>query len=660
MKLPRGLNLFNRKNNDSQDVLEDGLIPSPDFTKISGDQPSDAVHEASSNTIDLHANPVSDSPNTAHPPISAPSSKPSSPTMPDKASVKPIGSTHVQPKPQIIETKAEPPKSTVLSPEELETLWFELENDPNDEKRLARMLAHCRNTKGPAAVNAALLALSEQDEAYLPQILLAKIDLAGNRLYEALEYYQQLIDKDKTSDFVLLRMTADLGRLGFPDEMIKMVAPVYQPDSHNPYIGLNLLRAYKITGNHQGGSKLYSDLQRCEDASVKSALSSFENAFFSVRDANATSSAESDMTRNASETLTQAGALDDVNAHSEQDSEKISSDLMKATETNEALQKNLSTSSEPSDEDATQSENTSNTSEPFALFNQRPLMLRVPVWREFIPVLEDIMPETERGPRIGLLQYSVASLSGSEGSDEMGEMFRVLSGGVPLLMAEQLLFSAPVSPMVLFPVSQSHNPMTGDSEPDVERLFEVCARESLDYLITGTITKQAEMVTIRSWLLDRTKKSARIVSQSAPMLALSEGLDAHAQELLALFEDKSYIIEVKRKGFVYSFPKPDTFFKQATALFRLSLRLLFAQGRYSDIQLDDSDDLLEVMADLCRMKPLSQNYLMMLLAGMIADREMGGVSYRNYRDLIYQNAQKMQYTACITSARKTIERVLKD
>ncbi len=90
------------------------------------------------------------------------------------------------------------------------------------------------------------------------------------------------------------------------------------------------------------------------------------------------------------------------------------------------------------------------------------------------------------------------------------------------------------------------------------------------------------------------------------------------------------------------------------------MRLLYAQGRYNDVQLDDSEDLLEVMADLCRMKPLSQNYLMMLLAGMIADRELDGVSYRNYRDLIYQNAQKMQYTACITSTRKTIERVLRD
>jgi len=668
MKIPRGLNLFNRKNNDSKDELEDGLIPSPDYANLSGDTRAETVLEASSKPIDLHNGHKSEPSNIPSTKISTNTTSPASSPTPVEPTNKPTektsGTAGVNPRPQKMETKTEPPKATVLSPEELETLWFELENNPNDEKKLARMLAHCRNTKGPAAVNAALLALAESEEAYLPHILLAKIDLAANRLYEALDYYRQLIEKDKTTDFVLLRMTADLGRLGFPDEMIKMVAPVYDPDSHNPYIGLNLLRAYKITGDHQGGSKLYADLQRCEDAEVKSALIAFDNAFFSVRDTAEAEPLQEETSQSISESenISSADQSDDSAHEKESFPEADSAQVVIAPEPNEGPQVEVSVSSEASDGAASRPEVASNpaSANPFESFNQRPLMLRVPVWREFIPVLEDILPEPEKGPRIGLLQYSVASLAGVEGSDEMGEMFRVLSGGIPLLMAEQLMFSAPVSPMVLFPVSQSHNPLTGDSEPDVERLFEVCARESLDYLITGTITKQAELVTIRSWMLDRSKKSARIISQSAPMLALSEGLDAHAQELISHFEDKSYIIEVKRKGFVYSFPKPDTFFKQATALFRLSLRLLFAQGRYRDVQLDDSDDLLEVMADLCRMKPLSQNYLMMLLAGMIADREMGGDSYRNYRDLIYQNAQKMQYTACITSARKTIERVLRD
>lgn len=642
MKIPRGLNLFHRKNDDSPEEKEDGRMPSSDIATVSDGVKSGAERKNDTRPIDRQ--------NVA-------SAKPNSVSSPIKSSASKVARPDLQAKPQMAELKPEQPKPTVLAPDELEELWYELENDPNNEKMLARMLSHCRNTKGPAAVNAALLALSEQEEAYLPQILLAKIDLAGNRLYEALDYYQRLIDDGKTSDFVLLRMSADLGRLGFPDEMIRLVAPVYDPKSHSPYIGLNLLRAYKITGNHQGGSKLFADLQDQEDSAIQSALAPFENAFFTVREPESEPSCEAalsaedvPLTDDVAATVASSPPAEEDASDSEET--VVSKDINQTDTTDSDTKTNVNTS--------VMADDLCKSADSVGMFLPRPLMLRIPVWREFIPVLEDILPETDRGPRIGLLQYTDATSSGADGGEEMGEMFRVLSGGIPLLLAEQLLFSAPVSPMVLFPPSQIQSSDTSASEPDVDRLFEVCARESLDYLITGTITKQAEMVTIRSWMLDRSKKSARIVSQSAPLLALSEGLDAHGKELTALFEDKSYTIEVKRKGFVYSFPKPDTFFKQATALFRLSMRLLYAQGRYNDVQLDDSEDLLEVMADLCRMKPLSQNYLMMLLAGMIADRELDGVSYRNYRDLIYQNAQKMQYTACITSTRKTIERVLRD
>jgi hypothetical protein len=221
-----------------------------------------------------------------------------------------------------------------------------------------------------------------------------------------------------------------------------------------------------------------------------------------------------------------------------------------------------------------------------------------------------------------------------------------------------LLFSAPVVPVVLFPLSFSKGPDSGVAEPDVEGLFALCAKESLNFLIAGTVSFDGDRRTIRTWILDRAKNTARVLSGNGTAGNFGESALAHVDEIIGPFSDKNYAFEVKRRGFTYSVPSAPLIERHLDALTRLGLRALVDSGYCSSDILCPQPEFLEKLAELCRMKPFSQNYLMMLLSGMISDMENGGESYFMHRELLFDTAHKLQYTPCVTTARKALDKVL--
>lgn len=526
------------------------------------------------------------------------------------------------------DVKASEPDSPVASrePDDVESLWFELLDDPNNEKNLNRLIRFCQTRKGPASVNAALSELSLEEGSYLPKLILASMALERKEPKEAFEHYKSLLSGGNTGDYPLLRMSADMGRNGYPKEMIAIVGPCYNPEKHNEYIGLNLLQAYKETGDIDAGKSLYDRLKLLNRAKIAPGLQSFERVF---------------MSGDARKKNDRIPGTSPAAKQGQPESKSVTEEVP-----------GVSPQAEKARQEAVAPAATG--------FPARAKMMQIPIWKSWIPALSDLLPRTETGPRVGLYLYADtsprnASGEGSGTSISSGQ----LATAIPMCVAEQLLFTSPVVPIVLFPISFDKGPDMGSAEPDVQSLFSLCSKESLDFLITGTVCRSNEGYMIRTWLIDKTKKTARIISKDIPSGDFGQAMSGHMEDMVSLFRDKNYAFEVKRLGITYSFPSGILYETQMIALERLARRALVDEGICSADVLGDPGTVLETLASLYLAKPLSQNYLMMLLAGMISDKDRGGELYRKYKDLLYDGAHKMQYTPCVTASRKELDKILK-
>ena len=511
-------------------------------------------------------------------------------------------------------------------PDSVESLWFALLDDPNNEKNLNRLIRFCQTRKGPASVNAALTELSHEEGSYLPQLMLASMALERKEPEEAIKYYKGLLTGGHAGDYPLLRMSADMGRNGYPAEMIAIVGPAYNPDKHGEYIGLNLLQAYKETGDISGGKGLYDRLKSLNRAKIAPGLQSFERVYVPG------------VSRNDSKNI-QVAASEEQQSHSigKPATVEIPGNPPQAATAGKEVKVPES-----------------------AGLPARAKIMQIPIWRRWIPALDDLLPKAETGPRIGLYLYADTTPRNETGDAGNSSIKSAqLAAAVPMSVGEQLLFTSPVVPIVLFPVSFDKGPDMGSAEPDVQSLFSLCVKESLDFLITGTVCRTHDGYLIRTWLIDKTKKTARIISKDIPSRGFGLAMAAHVEEMISLFRDKNYAFEVKRLGLTYCFPSGLLYEEQLIALERLALRALVDEGICSGDILCDPETYLGTFVSLCKAKPLCQNYLMMLLAGMLSDKERGGQTYRKYKELLYDNAHRMQYIPCVTASQKELDKILK-
>ncbi|MBN1774865.1 MAG: hypothetical protein JW817_00210 [Clostridiales bacterium] len=546
----------------------------------------------------------------------------SKPAQDSKATVTPTPS----PTPSV--PSSSPNVSVQREPDSIESIWFSLIDNPNNEKNLKLLVRYCETRKGPSAVEAALSELAMEKDAYLPQLIMASRALERKAPSEALHRYEELLAKGDPNDYCLLRMSAELGRHGFPGEVIRLTLPRYNPAKHNEYIGLNLLQACKDSGKINEGRAVWAKLKSLDRPGITPALENLGAVFGPA-------------------------VPKPVTDPSEDSSIVPDSPSTEGTTLGETFESPPTGSGVRADPEAPDF-----SSDPLLEVDSaddRPRIIDLPSWKLWIPALRDILPEPEHSVRVGLYLYSDTSTSPSDGQDADS---RAVAVGLPILLGEMLLFSAPVVPVVLFPLSFSKGPDSGVAEPDVEGLFALCAKESLNFLIAGTVSFDGDRRTIRTWILDRTKNTARVLSGNGMAGNFGESALAHVDEIIGPFSDKNYAFEVKRRGFTYSVPSAPLIERHLDALTRLGLRALVDSGYCSSDILCPQPEFLEKLAELCRMKPFSQNYLMMLLSGMVSDMENGGESYFMHRELLFDTAHKLQYTPCVTTARKALDKVL--
>ncbi|MBN1892299.1 MAG: hypothetical protein JW780_05910 [Clostridiales bacterium] len=522
-------------------------------------------------------------------------------------------------------------------PDDIESLWFSLVDNPNNEKNLNRLIAYCQTRKGPSAVHAALGELAMEENSYLPRLVMAARSLERKEIDEALSQYKMLLSQGVPNDYSLLRISADLGRNGHPAEMIQIIRSVYDPQKHNEYVGLNLLQACKESGKIADGCEIWQQLRELDRPKIAAALETFSD-MFAPKNCSSPDPTLSEGSVDSTESTDREST--DIPKHMSKDNQ-ASSDIT-AEERNARATIDKHGRRENIENEETGAE-------------KRLRIITVPVWKLWIPVLRDILPDPDSKERVGIYLYSDVS---STPTEEGQTSSRSVAAGLPLLIGEKLLFSSPSVPVVLFPISFSKGPDFGASEPDVAGLFALCAKESLNYLIAGTIAFEGERRTIRTWILDRAQNTARVLSQDSSVTEFGDAARKHIDEIIEPFSDKNYTFEAKRRGFSYSAPNPATIEAHMDALMRLGLRLLVDSGFCSADVLCPQKELLDRLAELCRAKPFSQNYLMMLLGGMISDRENGGEAFIEYRELLFETAQKLQYTPCVTTARESLDKVL--
>lgn len=505
----------------------------------------------------------------------------------------------------------------------LEDLWFSLCDNPNQEEQLPELLEICGKKGGPAAIRAALEELSGIKGSWLPQLYLGRQALEMDNFPEAREWYLRVLERGTPNDYALLMISADLGRCGFAAEMPDLLAGKYDPDQHNVYIGLNLLQACRDTGRVEEGLALLDEIRRAETPEIREYLNGFEDAFR-------------------------------YSAGKPEESGEVPEDVQEETREDVEPQQEISGTGEE-DESAVPSVPKN------VILPSRPLMVDIPVWGYGMPALQDLFPSVIDRRRVGVYMYADTTPAGRTATVQGDAITPAdLSVSLPLFLGERLFFTTHYAPIALFPVNRKFGPKAEGIEPDVQSLFGLCAKEALDFVITGTICLDRGVYRVRTWILDRSKQNARIVAKDLPMGTFGQAFGDMVSDIMTPFYDKRYIRPSGRSSFQYEMPPSDLVRLQLQAGSLLLYQYLVRQKECDLSVLPDNAKMLGTYASLANADPKNPMYLMMLISGMNHVWKSGSDEYKEFRQILYEVADKNRYSAPVKATVAEINALLTD
>lgn len=495
----------------------------------------------------------------------------------------------------------------------MEDQWFSLADDPNQDEALPAFLEACREKGGIIAVRAALEELTILDGSWLPQIYLARIFLEERNFQQAQDLYRAVLQRPDSLNYALFTISADLGKFGFAKEMPALIADLYNVEKHNIYIGLNLLQAYRETVNPIAGQALLEAIRRYDRPEIHDYLDDFAKAFaFMLKK--------------------QTSAMD----------ENRVKDLDTVTGSRQEPVKEAVPS----------------------IKLPRAVWVDVPVWRHEYPKVDELLPQTSDKKRVGVYMYADTSAYNSSPSSSDSEETAApsdLSVSLPVFIGERLLFTTRFAPIVLFPVKRKNGPYSASLEPDIQSLFALCAQESLDYIVTGTIAKDGDVYRIRTWILDKSKQSARIVAKDLPVEKYGASFIEMIDEIMLLFFDKRYAHPgVRNELFSYTSPLPELVQTQLQGLRALLYRYLVRQNECDADILPDEKFVLDTYMYLCESDSKNQMYFMSLFTAMKNGKHSGSKIYLTYRAGLYKIADQMRYAPCVKALVPELNGLLAD
>lgn len=540
----------------------------------------------------------------------------------------------------------QPPLSQASKPDSMDSpagLWYALCDDPNRDDLLPRLLEMCRKKGGPSAEYAALSELTQIEGSFLPQVYLGRSALEAGHVDEAKAYYQQVLSVQEPPDYAMFMISADMGRLGYASEMTDLILPCFSPESNNLYIGLNVLEACREKGRKNEGLALLEMIRPYENQEIRDYLDGFEAAFAEMPEPKA-----SDAVKDPLHTDPTADEATSIDVENESTSDVPASGSVEF---------------DPGREEGEREEDPADLSADPAIPapTSRPVMLDLPVWAHGLIGLQDLLPNTVDRPRVGVYMY--ADTTPSVKKEELPEEAitpDTLAVSLPLAIAERLLFTTMFKPITLYPVMRERGPFGGNLEPDVQGLFSLCSKEALDYLVTGTIYQDHSILRIRTWILDRTKQSARVVAADIPAERCGEAFLSMLQEILQVFAERHGARSGGRSEFSYVTQPIDTVSRYLRATRGLILQYLVRQNECDAAVLTDQDRSLDVFAELVGAEPKNQVYFAMLLSAMLSDRKLGNKQYHLHRQMMYEVADKNRYTPSVKAVMKELNLVLQE
>ena len=136
------------------------------------------------------------------------------------------------------------------------TLWEGLKLDPNQDNGLLWWAAIHRDRDGETGYLESLRQTAHLDGSWQPQLWLARHCLEQKDLVGAKQYYDRILATAADQPGVLMMVSGNLGKNGYVETALELVAPRYDPEKHDPATGFNILQGYVETKNHVDGEKL--------------------------------------------------------------------------------------------------------------------------------------------------------------------------------------------------------------------------------------------------------------------------------------------------------------------------------------------------------------------------------------------------------------------
>lgn len=140
------------------------------------------------------------------------------------------------------------------------TLWRAITLDPNLDNGLAWWAARKREQGGDAAYAAALEKAASLPGSWRPQLWLGCHKLAQGQTEAAIDLFREVLASGDFDAGALTTISGDLGNAGQIEEMVELIAPIYDPQVHAPQAGMNLLLAYLHLGRLDEGEQLLERL----------------------------------------------------------------------------------------------------------------------------------------------------------------------------------------------------------------------------------------------------------------------------------------------------------------------------------------------------------------------------------------------------------------
>ena len=142
------------------------------------------------------------------------------------------------------------------------TLWRSIELDPNNLQAIIWWVAIQRERDQEKGEHEALGRIGQLPGSYRAHLWIGRIALEKKNLDIAKRCFSYVLSHGgQDHSDVLMTISGDLGNSGFINEIIEIIAPIYEPKKHGPQTGCNLLQAYLETKRHDDVGRQENDIK---------------------------------------------------------------------------------------------------------------------------------------------------------------------------------------------------------------------------------------------------------------------------------------------------------------------------------------------------------------------------------------------------------------